>query len=110
MVEDMCARLGVRIIYNQVYRPQSNGRAEVACKTLEDGLHKLRAEVFTNWVETLPRFLRVYHNTPGQNGMSPFNILFGRDRYEASAPYESRRGSKILCKVLRECKYLTTNG
>ena len=33
----------------------------------------------------------MYYNTPGESGLSPFKIIFGRDRYEAVAPYEISR-------------------
>ena len=37
----MCARLGIRQAYSQAYRPQANGRAEVAEKTLINLLRKM---------------------------------------------------------------------
>ena len=40
----MCARLGIRVAYSQAYRPQANGRAERACKTLVEGLRKIAAD------------------------------------------------------------------
>ena len=36
----MCARLGIRQAYSQAYRPQANGRAEVAGKTVIGILRK----------------------------------------------------------------------
>ncbi len=38
-----------------------------------------------NWVEALPRVLRVYHDTRGKSGYSPFQIVFGQDRFVAGA-------------------------
>ena len=87
----MCARLGIRVAYSQAYRAQANGRAEVAGKTIIASLRRLAAEDHLNWVEALPRVLRMYHNTPGEAGLSPFQIVFGRDRYEAGVPYEIAR-------------------
>ena len=84
----MCARLGVRVAYSQAYRAQANGRAEAACKVILEALRKRAAEKEKNWVEVLPRLLWNYHNTPGETGMSPFQIVFGRDRHEAGLPYE----------------------
>ena len=40
----MCARLGIRVAYSQAYRPQANGRAEIAGKTIINSLRKLWAE------------------------------------------------------------------
>ena len=36
----MCARLGIRKAFSQAYRPQANGRAEVAGKTLKGFMRK----------------------------------------------------------------------
>ena len=87
----MCARLGIRKAYSQAYRAQANGRAEVAGKTLIGLLRKLHAEEKVNWVEVLPRVLRMYHDTVGESGMSPFQIVFGRERNLAGVPYEIPR-------------------
>ena len=72
----MCARLGIRQAYSQAYRAQANGRAEVAGKTLIGILRKLQVGGETNWVEALPRVLRMYHDTPGESGLSSYQILF----------------------------------
>ena len=32
----MCARLGIRLVFSQAYRPQANGRAEVAGKSIKN--------------------------------------------------------------------------
>ena len=84
----MCARLGIRQAYSQAYRPQANGRAEVAGKTIINALRKLSAQGYHNWAEVLPRALWAYHNLPGESGMSPFRIVFGRERGESGAPYQ----------------------
>ena len=84
----MCARLGIRIAYSQAYKSQTNGRAEVAGQVIIRALRKRAAEKNGNWVEVLPRVLWNYHNIPGESGLSPFQIVFGRDRHEAGLPYE----------------------
>ena len=95
----MCARLGIRQAYSQAYRPQANGRAEVAGKALIDILRKLSAEENLNLAEALPRVLKLYHDAPGASGLSPFQIIFGRDRNLAGAPYSEEReceGAKVF--------------
>ena len=87
----MCARLGIRQAYSQAYRPQANGRAEVAGRTIIGILRKLQVEEKVNWVEALPRVLRMYHDTPGESGISPFQVVFGRERNLAGCPYEPLR-------------------
>ena len=83
----MCARLGVRTAYSQAHRPQANGRAEVAGKRVLSILRKLQAEESINWVEALPRVLRIHHDTVNDTGMTPYEVLFGRERGLASLPY-----------------------
>lgn len=39
-------------------------------------------------MEQLPWVRRVYHDTPGLTGYSPYEIVFGRKRHEAGPPYE----------------------
>ena len=90
----MCARLGVRQAYSQANRHQTNGRAEVAGQGLIKLLKKLRADGITNWVEALPRALWHIHGLPGESGLSPFQIVFGRDRNEAGVPYPPLRESE----------------
>ena len=40
------------------------------------------------WVELLPQVLDRLHDTPGEGGLSPYQILFGRDRPLGGIPYE----------------------
>ena len=89
--ETMCARLGIRQAYSQAHRPQANGRAEVAGRVLLDTLAKLHAETqngWINWVEALPRALRIHHDAMDPvTGMSPYRAIFGRDRNLANLPW-----------------------
>ena len=48
-------------------------------------------------MEALPRILRAYHDAPGEAGMSPFQIVFGRERSLAGVP----------CDPDRECEGAT---
>jgi transposase InsO family protein len=70
----MRAGMGIRQVYSQAYRPQANGRAEVTGKVLIGLMRKVWVEDQINWVEALPQILRVYHDSPGESGMSPFEI------------------------------------
>ena len=101
----MCARLGIRQAFSQAYRPQANGRAEVAGKSLISILRKLNAKEHVNWVEALPRVLRMYHDVVGEGGLSPFQIVFGRDRGLAGVPYEIPRtcaGAEVFMARMEE--------
>ena len=89
--QTLCARLGIRCAYTQVYRPQSNGRAEVAGQHLLRLLNKLHAAKEVNWVEALPRALHIYHDRIGECGFSPYQLLFGRERPMAGLPHTPQR-------------------
>jgi hypothetical protein len=82
----MCQRLGVRQAFSQAHRPQANGRAEVAGRQLITILRKLHAERAINWVEAMPHALRLIHDSEGPSGMSPYQIVFGRDRNLGGLP------------------------
>ena len=49
-------------------------------------MRKIWVEDQINWVEALPRILRAYHDTPGESGYCPFEIMFGRERFLAGCP------------------------
>jgi hypothetical protein len=85
----MCAKLGVRHAYSQAYHHAANGRAESFGAQLQKRLRKLKAEDGSiTWVEALPRALRMLHDAIGQSGLSPYQILYGRDRWYAGVPYQ----------------------
>ena len=78
--KQICASLGIRQAYSHAYHHQSNGRAEVAGQQLMEILRKLQEEEQINWVDALPRTLRMIHDRKGITGLSPYEILFGRER------------------------------
>ena len=83
----LCGRLGIRQAFSHAHRPQGNGRAEVAGKSLQTILRKMHEERSINWVEALPHAVRVHNNFPNTTGLSPYKILFGRDRLDYGLPY-----------------------
>jgi hypothetical protein len=85
----VCSRLGIRQAFSHAYRPQGNGRAEMAGKQLISLLRKLNAESGINWVEALPRALFIHHGVPGETGLSPHQIVFGRDRNVTGIPFRT---------------------
>ena len=82
----MCARFGIRQAFNQPYRHQANGKADLTGRFLKGFLRMIWLEEEINWVEALPRVLKAYHDLPGESGRSPFQILFGRERNFAGTP------------------------
>ena len=87
----MCATLGIIHMYSPPYHHQANGRAERAGQELIEVLRKLHTETRQNWLDLLPRALNIIHDTPGESGLSPYNILFGRERFMANMPYNPPR-------------------
>jgi len=90
----MCARLGIHQTFSQPHRPRANGRAERAGQQLLSTLKKLHMQHNLNWVEALPRALAIHHDVPGPGGLSPYHILFGRDRSVQGIPYIPERESE----------------
>jgi len=84
----LCLRLGVRVAYSQAHRPQANGRAEVCGRILQLALRKMQCQDGINWVEALPRALRFLHDTVGDYGVSPYELVFGRERNLAVIPWQ----------------------
>lgn len=83
----MCQRLGIRQAFSQAHRPQANGRAEVAGRVLQDILRKMNLTSNINWVEALPRALRIHQDCYDPViGMSPYQCMFGRERNLGAVP------------------------
>jgi hypothetical protein len=89
--QTMCARLGIRHAQAQAYNHRANGRAEVAGQQLMEILRKIHISENINWVEALPIALDRTHDVRGVSGLSPYEILFGRERPLANAPYSPDR-------------------
>lgn len=83
----MCALHGVRHAYSQAHHKPGNGRAEVAGAQLQVRLRKMQASDGICWMESLPRAVQQLHDVPGQSGLSPYEILYGRHRPYAGVPY-----------------------
>ena len=72
--------------------PQANGRAEVAGRTVINTLRKLHTDNEINWVESLPRVLRLKHDLPDpETDLSPYHLLFGRERPLVGLPFSLPR-------------------
>jgi len=106
----LCARLGIRMAYSQAHRPQANGRAEVAGRVVQDLLRRLFLDGEVNWVEALPRALRIHHDTLDHYlGMSPMKpFLDGLELWEGYpgttkwSVRKLRNFSKEWKKMMRE--------
>ena len=78
--ETLCALSGVEQHKGVIYRPHSNGRAEVAVKLVVNSLRRYLAERKCNWVHALPLALWCLNDLPGVvSPYSPHRLVFGRD-------------------------------
>ena len=89
--QTLCACMGIRQAFSQAYHHQANGRAERAGKQIFERLRCVCAEEKVSWVEALPQVLDRIHDTPGETGMSPYFILFGRERPLGNIPVKPQR-------------------
>ena len=90
----MAALLGIRMAYSQAYHHQANGRAEVAGRHVIDRLRLCNQETGEKWVELLPHVLDVIHDTVGESGYTPYQIVFGRERPMSGFPYQPAKKSE----------------
>ena len=74
--------------YSQAYHHQGNGRAEVAGKHVLDRLRLCNQDTGENWVSLLPHVIDTIHDTVGEGGYSPYQIVFGRDRPMSGLLYQ----------------------
>ena len=92
-------RWGVRLRMSSAYHAQSNGRAEVAVKTVK---RALRDNVGTDGKldrDTFARALLLLRNTPDRDtGVSPAELLFGRRLRDALPQPYARRQNLISNK------------
>ena len=76
----MCSLMGIRHAKSVAYLSRSNGRAEVAGRQLFEKLREIHiTNPRRNWFEEMWPALKAHHDTPTPGGLSPHQILFGRD-------------------------------
>jgi len=86
----LCALHGVRVSYGQAYHHQAQGRVENAGQQIMRKLRKMILDLMEEgvaWVDLLPKALRHIHDVPGESGLSPYEVVFGRHRPLAQLPY-----------------------
>ena len=74
-----CALKGIVHAEAISYRSATNGRAERAIAQVLDALRKLQANKGIQWPEALPTALNKIRTIAGPSGMSPSQIVYGRD-------------------------------
>lgn len=54
-------------------------------------LRKIQTDEQITWIEALPRVIDMIHDIPGESGLSPYEIMFGRQRPLANIPFPPTR-------------------
>ena len=98
----MCSFMGIRHAKSVAYLSRSNGRAEVAGRQLFEKLRKIHiSSPRRNWFEEMWPALKAHHDTPTPGGLSPHQILFGRDTLGRGPPLSgdgmAMDAKEILC-------------
>eukprot|EP00667_Euglena_gracilis_P014314 EG_transcript_14814 len=96
--------MGIRQAFSQAYNHQANGRVERAGQQIMEILRKLFVEEKMNWVEALPQVLDRIHDTKGESGFSPYEVLFGRDRPIGGIPYDPSKECEDAPSFFRRIK------
>ncbi len=71
-----------------------------------DRLRAVRQDTHQNWVELLPYVLDRLHDTPGESGFSPYQIVFGRERPLEGLPLQTAPGGEDARFFLQRVKKL----
>ena len=101
----LCGCLGIRQAFAQAYYSQGNGRAEAAGRELQRKLRHLREDCPSlPWVEVLPRAVRQINDSPGESGMSPYEIVTGRSRNLVGVPIPVEREAQNALDFLARQK------
>ena len=61
-----------------------------------------------SWVMLLPKALRHLHDVPGESGLSPYEVVFGRHRPLHGLPHEPPREADDALDFLERMKQLDT--
>ena len=72
--------MGIRVIRSQASHDQANCRAERAGRHVIERLRRLRVSNGLPCFEMLPMVIDRMNDTPEVSGISPYQILFSRDR------------------------------
>lgn len=78
LTQGLSKALGIAFHLHCAWRPQSSGKVEKANDMIKRHLQKLSQETHLSWTSLLPLALVRIRNTPQSQGLSPFEMLYGR--------------------------------
>ena len=76
----------------------------MAGQQVQEILRKLNAEMGINWVKALPAVLSKIHDAPGDSGLSPYQIVFERERTLPNIPYQPPHDCEDAQNVFQRMK------
>ena len=96
----LCELTGIEQHSSIIYRPQGNGRAEAAVRTVVSMLRRAVTALKCNWLTALPWTVYQINALPGVIlPHSPFKIVFGRDPIMVGdIPSLQRVRSSVSCE------------
>ena len=105
----LCGCLGIRQAFAQAYHSQANGRAVAAGRELQRKLRYLLDEApGLSWVEALPIAAQKINDSPGESGISPYEIVTGRHRNLVGVPLPVENERKDALEFFKRQKELDT--
>jgi transposase InsO family protein len=81
-----CALKGIVHAEAVSYRSATNGRAEGAIASVLDALRKIQNDKHIPWPEALPQALQMVRTAAGPTGLSPSQVVVGRDVLQQGLP------------------------
>jgi hypothetical protein len=78
VIQGLSRALGIEYHLHCAWRPQSSGKIEKTSELLKRHLAKLTQETHSPWTKLLSIALIRLRNTPGKQGLTPFESLYGR--------------------------------
>jgi transposase InsO family protein len=78
VMQGLSRALGMEYHLHCAWHPQSSGKVEKTNELLKRYLAKLAQETHSPWTKLLPIVLIRLKNTPGKQGLTPFESLYGR--------------------------------
>jgi hypothetical protein len=78
VIQGLSRALGVEYHLHCAWHPQSSGKVEKTNELLKTHLVKLAQETHSPWTKLFPIALIRFRNTPGKQGLTLFESLYGR--------------------------------